>query len=57
MIAQIEAGGSGPDLVVARGPVVNHLRATELLVALNQEALTNAANLDPLFRGLPFDTG
>ena len=55
MLAQVEAGGNAYDLVVPSDYMVGIMAEEGLLYELDQAALTNIGNLDPLFVGLDFD--
>jgi spermidine/putrescine transport system substrate-binding protein len=55
MLAKLQAGASGYDIVVPSGYIVPILVATDMIMAINQKYLTNAANLSPIFRKLPSD--
>jgi spermidine/putrescine-binding protein len=48
-------GGSGYDLIVPSDYMVGRLRASGLLLPLDQRALPNRTNLAKAFRSLPFD--
>lgn len=56
MLAQVEAGAAPYDLVVPSDYMVDTMLQEDLLVALNFDALPNAANVDPDFTNLPFDS-
>jgi spermidine/putrescine-binding protein len=55
MVAKLQAGASGYDLVVPSGYVVPVLAGSGLLAPLDRSLLPNLSNLAPLFRGLPSD--
>ena len=55
MLAQVEAGGAPYDVVVPSDYMVSQMRAEDLLVKLNKDALPNLSNLDSAFTNLPFD--
>jgi spermidine/putrescine transport system substrate-binding protein len=55
MIAKLQAGARGYDLVVPPTYGVTALIATGLLAPLSTGYLPNRANLAPVFRGLPHD--
>jgi spermidine/putrescine-binding protein len=55
MLAKLQAGARGYDLVVAGGNLVTPLIALGLAARPSRRYLPNAANLSPLFRRLPFD--
>ena len=56
VIAKLQAGATGYDLVFPTGYAVRVLRALDLLVPIDRSALTEHwANLDPRFLGTPVD--
>jgi spermidine/putrescine transport system substrate-binding protein len=55
MVAKLQAGASGYDLVVPSGYVVPVLAGSDLLAPIDRSLLSNLPNLAPLFRGLPSD--
>ncbi len=55
MVAKLEAGASGYDLVVPPTYGATALRAAGLLAPLSPKYLANLGNIAPLFRGLPHD--
>ena len=55
MVAKLQAGASGYDIVVPSGYIIPVLVATDLITPLNQKYLTNAGNISPIFRKLPSD--
>ncbi|HEX7024036.1 MAG TPA: spermidine/putrescine ABC transporter substrate-binding protein [Gemmatimonadales bacterium] len=55
MIARLQAGASGYDLVMPTTYSVSALLATGLIAPLSRSYLTNLANLAPQFTGLPHD--
>lgn len=55
MLAQVEAGGAPYDVVVPSDYMVALMADTDLLVALNKEAIPNLSNIDENFTNLPFD--
>lgn len=55
MLAQVEAGGAGYDLIVPSDYMVALMKQENLVIPLNKEAIPNVSNLDPDFTGLPFD--
>lgn len=55
MVAKLEAGATGYDLVVPPTYAVTALRAAGLLAPLSAKYLANHGNIAPLFRGLPHD--
>jgi spermidine/putrescine transport system substrate-binding protein len=57
MVAKLQAGASGYDIVVPSGYIIPVLVAIDLIAPLNPKYITNAANLSPIFRKLPSDPG
>ena len=57
MVAKLQAGASGYDIVVPSGYIIPVLVATDLITPLNKKYITNAANISPIFRNLPSDSG
>jgi spermidine/putrescine transport system substrate-binding protein len=55
MLAKLQAGARGYDLVVPAGHFVTPLVVLGLAARPSRRYLPNAANLSPLFRRLPFD--
>jgi len=57
MLAQIEAGGAPYDVIVPSDYMVSTMADPEvnLLVKINQDAIPNLVNLDPLFDNAPYD--
>jgi spermidine/putrescine transport system substrate-binding protein len=55
MVAKLQAGASGYDIVVPSGYIVPVLVATDLIIPIHQKYVTNAANVSPIFRNLPSD--
>jgi len=55
MVAKLQAGARGYDLVVPPTYALAALRATGLIAPLSPGYLSNRANLAPLFRGLAHD--
>jgi spermidine/putrescine transport system substrate-binding protein len=55
MLAKLQAGARGYDLVVPAGNFVTPLVGLGLAARFSRRHLSNAGNLSPLFRGLPFD--
>jgi spermidine/putrescine-binding protein len=55
MLPQVEAGGNDFDLIVPSDYMVSIMADEDLLVPINKDALSNLANLDSRFTGLPFD--
>ena len=57
LIAKLQAGASGYDLVVPSNYAVRVLRQLDLLAPVDRSFLTNWDNLDPIFTGQSFDPG
>jgi spermidine/putrescine transport system substrate-binding protein len=57
MVAKLQAGASGYDIVVPSGYIVPVMVATKLIAPINRQYLTNARNLSPIFQDLPTDRG
>jgi spermidine/putrescine transport system substrate-binding protein len=57
MVAKLQAGASGYDIVVPSGYIIPVVVATELIVPINKKYITNAGNISPIFRNLPSDPG
>ena len=57
MIAKLQAGATGYDIIVPTGYVVPVLVATGLIAPLHRKYLTNWGNLSPIFQNLPTDPG
>ena len=57
MIAKLQAGATGYDIIVPTGYVVPVLVATRLIVPLHRKYLTNWDNVSPIFQNLPTDPG
>jgi spermidine/putrescine transport system substrate-binding protein len=55
MVAKLQAGASGYDIVVPSGYIVPVMVATNLIAPINRKYLTNVSNLSPMFQGLPAD--
>lgn len=55
LIAKLQAGATGYDLIVPTGYAVRVLRELDLLEPIHRTALSNWQNLDPRFVGQPFD--
>jgi spermidine/putrescine transport system substrate-binding protein len=55
MVAKLQAGATGYDIIVPSGYIVPVLVATEVIGPIDQGLLTNLGNLSPLFRNLPSD--
>ena len=55
MVAKLQAGASGYDIVVPSGYIIPLLVATDMIMPINQKYITNVANVSPIFRKLPSD--
>ncbi len=55
MVAKLQAGASGYDIIVPSGYVVPVLVAIDLILPLSSKYITNAGNISPIFRRLPSD--
>ncbi len=55
MVAKLQAGASGYDIVVPSGYIVPVLVATDLAYSISKQYLTNWANVSPIFQNLPTD--
>lgn len=56
LVAKLQAGVSGYDLVVPSGYIIPVLAAQDLISPLQRQYLTNWENLSPIFLNLPFDS-
>jgi spermidine/putrescine transport system substrate-binding protein len=57
MVAKLQAGATGYDVVVPSGYIIPVLVATELITPINKKYLTNFSNISPIFKNLPSDPG
>jgi spermidine/putrescine-binding protein len=57
LMAKLQAGGSGYDIVLPSDYVVSQLVALDLLERLDKAGLTNLGNIDPQFLGRDYDPG
>ncbi len=55
MVAKLQAGATGYDIVVPSGYIVPVMVATNLIVPINRRYLTNVNNISPIFQNLPTD--
>lgn len=55
MLAKLQAGGSGYDLIVPSDYMVEIMVKEGMLLALDKQKIPNYDNLDPDFRDLPYD--
>ena len=53
MIAKLQAGATGYDIIVPTGYILPVLVATRLIAPLRRTYLTNSNNLSPIFQNLP----
>ena len=57
MVAKLQAGATGYDIVVPSGYIIPVLVATDLITPLNKKYLTNWGNVATIFQNLPSDPG
>jgi spermidine/putrescine-binding protein len=57
MLARIQAGGHGYDVIVPSDYMVEIMIEQDLLLSLNHDAIPNFANVGQTFRESPFDPG
>jgi spermidine/putrescine transport system substrate-binding protein len=57
MVAKLQAGATGYDIIVPSGYVIPVLVATDLISPLNKKYLTNWGNVSAIFQNLPSDPG
>ncbi|HYF38063.1 MAG TPA: spermidine/putrescine ABC transporter substrate-binding protein [Gemmatimonadales bacterium] len=57
MVAKLQAGASGYDIVVPSGYIVPVMAALDLIAPVRRQYLPNFENLAPIFRDLPSDPG
>ena len=57
MVAKLQAGATGYDIIVPSGYIIPVLTATELIEPINRRYLTNWGNLSPIFQDTPQDPG
>jgi spermidine/putrescine transport system substrate-binding protein len=55
MVAKLQAGATGYDIVVPSGYIVPVMVATDLITPINRKYLTNFNNISPIFQNLPTD--
>ena len=55
MVAKLQAGASGYDIVVPSGYIIPVLTATDLITPLSRQYLTNWGNISPIFQNLATD--
>jgi spermidine/putrescine transport system substrate-binding protein len=57
MVAKLQAGATGYDIIVPSGYVIPVLTAGGLIAPIDQRYLTNWGNVSPIFQNLPTDPG
>jgi spermidine/putrescine transport system substrate-binding protein len=57
LLARIQAGGAGYDVIVPSDYMVEIMIELDLLMPLNHDAIPNIDNLGDFFRDVPFDAG
>src|SRR5688572_15206311 len=57
MVAKLQAGASGYDIVVPSGYIIPVMVATDLIAPVNKKYITNWDNVSPIFQNLPSDPG
>ena len=57
MVAKLQAGATGYDIVVPSGYIVPVMVATDLITPINKKYITNFSNISPIFQNLPTDPG
>ena len=57
LLAKVQAGGSGYDVIVPSDYMVNIMREEELLLQLDDDAIPNAQNIAEEFADPPYDPG
>ena len=57
MVAKLQAGATGYDIIVPSGYIIPVLVATDLVSPLNKKYLSNWGNVAPIFQNLPSDPG
>jgi spermidine/putrescine transport system substrate-binding protein len=55
MVAKLQAGATGYDIVVPSGYIVPVMVATDLIMPINRRYLANFNNISPIFQNLPTD--
>jgi spermidine/putrescine transport system substrate-binding protein len=55
MVAKLQAGASGYDIVVPSGYIIPVMVATDLIMPVNKKYITNFNNVSPIFQNLPTD--
>jgi spermidine/putrescine transport system substrate-binding protein len=57
MVAKLQAGATGYDIIVPSGYIIPVLVATDLIAPIDREYLPNWANVSSIFQNLPSDPG
>jgi spermidine/putrescine-binding protein len=57
MVAKLQAGATGYDIIVPSGYIIPVLTATDLIDPVNRKYVPNWANVSPIFQNLPTDPG
>ena len=57
MVAKLQAGASGYDIVVPSGYIIPVMVATDLVSPVNKKYVTNWGNVSAIFKDLPTDPG
>ncbi|HET7480176.1 MAG TPA: spermidine/putrescine ABC transporter substrate-binding protein [Rubrobacteraceae bacterium] len=55
LLAKLQAGGTGYDVIVPSDYMVSIMRKSEVIEKLDKSKIPNFKNLDPDFKGLPYD--
>ncbi len=55
MVAKLQAGATGYDIIVPSGYIIPVLVASDLIDPINRKYLTNWGNVSPIFQNLPTD--
>ena len=55
MVAKLQAGATGYDIIVPSGYIIPVLTATDLIDPINRKYITNWGNVSPIFQNLPTD--
>jgi spermidine/putrescine transport system substrate-binding protein len=57
MVAKLQAGATGYDIVVPSGYIIPVMVAVDLITPINKKYLPNFKNVSPIFQNLPTDPG
>ena len=57
MVAKLQAGATGYDIIVPSGYIIPVLVATDLITPINRKYITNWGNVASIFQNLPTDPG